>query len=93
MEREKAVHTRASLSKHFQASKMSRVVFFKDGGAQRVMLCSLHPDLLPVSTVREGSEPTTKRPPSETHFTVFDVEAGGWRKFKIENIISLEAMS
>ena len=93
MEQEKIEHTRESLSKHFRATKLNRVVFIKKDGSQRAMLYSLHPDLLPRVESSEGSEPTTKKAPAEHLFSVFDIEASGWRSFTIANIISLEAMS
>ncbi len=61
------------------------VVFVKKDGSERQMVCTLHPDYLP--QVDESAGGST-RPPNDEVVTVWDVEAEGWRSFRIDSIIS-----
>ena len=60
------------------------VVFTKKNGEERQMVCTLHPDYLPVQEEGEGG---SKKPPNDDVVTVWDVEAEGWRSFRIDSII------
>ena len=67
------------------------VTFTKKDGTERVMKCTLRPDLLPVQEIVEGKEP---RKQNDATLAVFDVEANGWRSFTIRSVKRVEfAMS
>jgi len=61
------------------------VVFTKANGDEREMVCTLHTDYLP-----EFDEDAAKGNNNETEdvVTVWDVEADGWRRFRIDSIVS-----
>lgn len=62
------------------------VTFTKQDGTERVMKCTLQPELLPVVEVKpvvEGKEP---RKESTTSMRVFDLEKKEWRSFTIRNV-------
>ena len=59
------------------------IVFTKKDGTERVMKCTLNPDLLPTKEVSEGKEP---RKQNDTIMSVYDVEANGWRSFTIKSV-------
>lgn len=59
------------------------VTFTKKDGTERVMRCTLNPEVLPPATVTEGKEPRKK---SDTTMAVYDLDAKGWRSFTIKSI-------
>lgn len=59
-----------------------KVVFKKANGQERVMICTLAEEIIPLS----GSSSA----PQEDCITVFDVEAEAWRAFKPSKLISFE---
>lgn len=59
------------------------VTFTKKDGTERIMNCSLQPELLPKVEIVEGKEPRKK---SEDVVSVYDLEAQGWRSFTLKNV-------
>ena len=63
------------------------VTFTKKDGTERVMRCTLRPDVLPVQEVTEGKEP---RKTSDSTMSVYDLDAQGWRSFTIRAVKRVE---
>ena len=64
--------------------------FEKSDGTIRIMECTLKDELLPI---RNEDQQTTKKPAKpiiENVVVCFDVEANGWRSFKIDKLKSFE---
>lgn len=61
------------------------VTFTKKDGTQRVMRCTLKPELLPAQPVTENKQ---ERKKSDKTIAVYDLDAGGWRSFTIESVTS-----
>ena len=65
------------------------VKFKKLDDTERVMRCTLHPDLIPDAMMPKGD----MDPKPETHLEtmkVFDIEAQGWRSFRLENLMYIK---
>jgi hypothetical protein len=62
------------------------VTFNKKDGAERVMTCSLQPELLPPVTVKES---TTSKKENINTISVYDLNAQGWRSFIIKNVTAV----
>ena len=62
------------------------VVFTKVNGDKRTMLCTLSSEVLP-EAVTSTSTPTTV---NEEVVKCFDVEAKGWRSYRVDSVISFE---
>lgn len=58
-------------------SERVNVRFTKADGTDRLMHCTLHPELVPVTEVKEGSKPRSQEAQS-----VWDIDAGAWRSFR-----------
>jgi hypothetical protein len=66
------------------------VVFTKKDGTERILICTLNPDLLPTKPEPvEGEEPKTKAKSSTDSIAVFEVEIQQWRAFNLSNLISM----
>jgi WYL_2, Sm-like SH3 beta-barrel fold len=64
------------------------VTFTKKDGTERVMNCTLKPELLPeAKPVAEGKEP---RKESTTSIRVYDLEKQEWRSFTTKNVTKVE---
>lgn len=61
------------------------VLFKKVDGTERLMKCTLSDKIIPA--VEPSSEPKKERKINDSVLRVYDVEAQGWRSFKIDNII------
>lgn len=61
------------------------VVFRKNNGEEREMVCTLHPKYLPVLHESEGG---SKKPPNPNVVAVWDLDAEAWRSFRIDSLIS-----
>jgi hypothetical protein len=70
---------------HLQAGPVT-VTFNKKDGAERVMTCSLQPELLPPATVKES---TTAKKENNNIISVYDLEAQGWRSFIVKNVTNV----
>lgn len=60
------------------------ITFIKADGSERVMQCTLMESHLPV---RDEVSVKTKRTPTPTNITVWDLEKSAWRSFNIKNLI------
>jgi hypothetical protein len=64
------------------------VTFTKQDGTERVMNCTLKPELLPeAKPLAEGKTP---RKESTTSIRVFDLEKQEWRSFTTKNVTRVE---
>ena len=70
---------------HLQAGPVT-VTFNKKDGAERVMTCSLQPELLPPATVKES---TTAKKENNNIISVYDLTAQGWRSFIVKNVTNV----
>lgn len=61
----------------------AEVTFTKKDGTERVMKCTLRPELLPVQEITENKQTKKK---NDTILSVFDVENNGWRSFTIRTV-------
>ena len=70
------------------------VTFNKKDGAERVMTCSLQPELLPPAPVHESNTnnpvdfPKSKKENLNT-ISVYDLNAQGWRSFIVKNVTNV----
>ena len=71
--------------KELLKSNIVEVVFTKLNGEKRVMKCTLIDSYLPQNDW--GSKELSEEH-QETALAVWDLEAGGWRSFRYENVIS-----
>ena len=58
-----------------------KVVFTKANGEERIMNCTLHDSVLPGPTITE-----TKKKVNPDTISVWDVDANGWRSFRMDSI-------
>lgn len=65
------------------------VTFTKVNGEQRVMKCTLQEQFLPAQVDLEEAI-QNKKEKSDLNMSVWDIEAKGWRSFRIENLISVK---
>lgn len=61
----------------------ANISFTKADGTERVMKCTLRPDLLPKIEVNENK---TVKKPSTTSIAVYDLENNGWRSFTLRRV-------
>jgi len=59
------------------------ITFTKKDGTERVMQCTLKPNLLPKKEIKEDKAP---RKQSENTIAVYDLEANAWRSFTIKSV-------
>lgn len=59
------------------------VTFTKKDGTERVMRCTLQPELLPKVELKENTKP---RKESTTSMRVFDLDKNEWRSFTIKSV-------
>ena len=69
-------------------TKVGTVIFTKADGSERTMRCTLQESFLP-APVTESTEPKIRGNNPDT-LSVWDVEAEGWRSFRIDSIISTD---
>jgi len=65
--------------------RILEVTFTKKDGTERVMKCTLRPDLLPAQTDLE--EQVQSRKSNSDVLAVWDLEAKGWRSFRHDSIM------
>lgn len=65
--------------------RILEVTFTKKDGTERVMKCTLRPDLLPAQTDLE--EQVQSRKSNSEVLAVWDLEAKGWRSFRHDSIM------
>ena len=61
-----------------------RVTFDKMNGERRIMTCTLQDKYLPTTVFQSA------RPEPKDSLAVWDLNAGGWRSFRIDKIIAIE---
>jgi hypothetical protein len=59
------------------------VTFTKKDGTERLMKCTLNPEILPKVEIKEDAKP---RKESTTSMRVFDTEKNEWRSFTIKSV-------
>lgn len=67
------------------------VVFVKKDGSERVMECTLKPDLLPAHETNTDSPidfPVQMRAENPDVIQVYDLENNGWRSFRVESVLA-----
>lgn len=75
--------TRDEMIQHLRKQTV-RVVFKKVNGEERDMMCTLGEEFIPTEH-RPTSAATTY---NEEVVRVYDVNAAGWRSFRVENVVS-----
>lgn len=63
------------------------VTFTKKDGTERVMKCTLNPDMLPPQVVTENKQ---ERKTPEHSMVVFDMDLKEWRSFVVKNVKRVE---
>lgn len=71
-------------------NESTTVTFTKQDGTERVMNCTLKPEMLPVVEVKPLAEGKQPRKESITSMRVFDLEKKEWRSFTTKNVIRVE---
>jgi len=66
------------------------VTFTKQDGTNRVMNCTLKPELLPVVETKPLAEGKQPRKESTTSIRVYDLEKKEWRSFTTKNVTRVE---
>lgn len=61
------------------------VTFTKKDGSERIMECTLQPELLPKVELKEGEEKAPRKKSADV-VAVYDIEANGWRSFAIKSV-------
>jgi hypothetical protein len=67
------------------------ITFTKKDGTERVMKCTLDPELLPKVEPKQITEDKKPRKESTTSMRVFDLEKNEWRSFTIKSIKNISA--
>ena len=62
------------------------VNFTKVNGDNRVMRCTLRPDLLPENYINEAAEEKGFHKANPDVIAAWDVQKGGWRSFRVDTI-------
>ena len=71
----------------FLASGVSKIAFYKIDGTLREMNVTLDATLIPAEKQPRADAKSTK---SSTTVPVFDVDAGSWKSFLFENLVTIE---
>lgn len=66
---------------------VAKVTFMKVDGTKRVMECTLEPSYLP-EEFRNRAPVLTET--AGNHISVWDVQASGWRSFRLDSILTVE---
>ena len=69
-----------------------RVVFKKVNGDERDMQCTLREDIIPAATKDEPITQKKVRNINEEVLPVYDINAEGWRSFRVENVDSFDCV-
>lgn len=70
--------------------ELCRVRFIKADGSKRTMYCSLNPTFLPKK--ESGAVGRDPKALNRKAMLVWDIEAEGWRTFKLEGLIRLTVL-
>ena len=69
--------------------KECRVIFTKVNGEERDMTCTLMEAILPEPLTKPvGAPPTKERDVKKENIICWDLNAKGYRTFKVENVVS-----
>ena len=69
---------------------VAEVSFTKSNGTDRVMSCTLLAEVLSARVpTPESKKPSTKKSPNPHTVAVFDLEADGWRSFRLDSVKSI----
>lgn len=68
-----------------QTTPEVEVKFTKKDGTERVMKCTLHPDVLPKQEIKENTD-KVERIKNDSVIPVYDLEAKGWRSFTVNSV-------
>lgn len=82
---EQWVEFRAWIAGHLKMGPVT-VTFTKKDGTERVMSCTLQPELLPDEPLKESAEAKKERKENTDTLRVFDLEKKEWRSFIIKSI-------
>jgi hypothetical protein len=66
------------------------VTFTKVNGDTRVMTCTLQKDMIPQATKKDPLTETKVREINENFISVWDINAKGWRGFRVANVIAFK---
>lgn len=69
-----------------------RVIFKKVNGEERDMQCTLREDLIPAATKSYPITQKKVRSISEEVLPVYDINAEGWRSFRVANVVSFSCV-
>jgi len=83
--------TRSEMIEQLSASTC-RVVFKKVNGDTRDMQCTLREDIIPAATKDEPITQKKVRNINEEVLPVYDINAEGWRSFRVENVVSFDCV-
>jgi hypothetical protein len=67
-----------------------RVTFVKVNGENRIMNCTLRPDMLPPSYVTEETKERAFHQENPNVISCWDLQAKGWRSFRIDSVTYIE---
>ena len=62
------------------------VTFTKVNGEQRIMRCTLRPELLPPGYAQDITEEKKFHNENPNVIAAWDVQAGGWRSFRVDSV-------
>lgn len=65
---------------------VAEIFFIKVDGTERRMKCTLLPNILPEQTNKVALEEAHKRPENQETIACWDVEANGWRSFRVDSV-------
>lgn len=66
------------------------VSFTKVNGENRIMRCTLRPELLPPKYMEEITEEKNFHQTNPEVIAAWDVQANGWRSFRIDSVIYVQ---
>jgi hypothetical protein len=78
--------------KDFLQNSVSNVTFTKKDGSTRIMKCTLMPEHLPAVEVKEDTEEKTEKAVNTSVLAVWDLQAEGWRSFRIDSITNFDVV-
>lgn len=83
--------TKAEL-KNILNDDIVNVVFTKKDGTERSMKCTLRENLLPKQEIKEDTDPKKERKENPDVLAVYDLEAKGWRSFRIDSVKTINVL-
>jgi hypothetical protein len=66
------------------------VTFTKMNGENRIMRCSLRPDILPPSYIEEQTKENTFHKENPEVIAAWDVQKMAWRSFRVDSVSYIE---